>query len=228
MKCLFPNNHVVVVINDKNYLVDLGSPVSFSYAPEREIEVEGRRFSLMSPMAPKEMVDRLTGIDIQGLIGMDVMKGTNLTINREEGTVTFGIEKEDGAPYIKINSKGILGVPYVAAENVTVNGSETDAVILDTGAWMPYVHPEHLREEDNTGIKFHDENPQAGDIAGTLYNVTIGAEAEVGSVEIRLQAGEMPWIFAGNGFDAIINPMSFSDRYIAFDFEKDVMYFGDR
>ena len=92
MKLYIPNNHIVTEIDGKFYIVDTGSPISFSFTGDEFIRIEGDEFVFSDLVAcPKEMVDRLTGMDISGFIGMDIISNTSLSIDFEQERLEFKV-----------------------------------------------------------------------------------------------------------------------------------------
>ena len=90
MKLFMCNGHPVARLGGEYYIVDTGSPVSFHYADPQALEVAGQGYLLCaSPFCDKETADALTGIDVGGFIGMDILQKSGLTIDLENSELEF-------------------------------------------------------------------------------------------------------------------------------------------
>lgn len=90
MKLLMCNDHPVVRLGGEHYIVDTGSPVSFHYAGPQALEVAGRGYLLCArPFCDKETADALTGIDVGGFVGMDILQKSGLTVDLENSELEF-------------------------------------------------------------------------------------------------------------------------------------------
>ena len=85
------NNHYIINIEGNNYLLDTGSPVSFSLKQGlNSVVINQRRCSLPYNVMNLdiEATRELVGMDIDGFIGMDIIRQTSLTIYKD-GRIEF-------------------------------------------------------------------------------------------------------------------------------------------
>ena len=127
------NNHYVVFINGKKYLVDTGSPISFWINPDcREpLIIDNVKYSLHSKPNSYDVLEseRLIGTNIDGFIGLDMILKTSLTIYKN-GRLEFGVVEEDGTR-IGLNTNGFLSIKCNC-------GGVTGNYLIDTGAKFSY------------------------------------------------------------------------------------------
>lgn len=59
----------------QNFIIDTGAPFSFNYLGLRVLEIDGRRFKFNNAaVVRKTMLDEMTGSDIAGIIGLDILR----------------------------------------------------------------------------------------------------------------------------------------------------------
>ena len=138
------NGHFIATIGNKYFILDTGSPESVSFGSEREVEIEGKVFPLKNAFSSaKGEISALTGISVEGLIGMDALTALGgMEINKEEGYVEFGRIVSEGRDSFPLHP--ILG-GYLSLD-IAVNGMKI-CVLLDTGARIDYFDPSLLKGE---------------------------------------------------------------------------------
>lgn len=221
---LFPNGLVIAEISGGRYIIDTGSPVSFSFSGEDRITINEESFDLVPPFIPKEQADGLTGMDIEGFIGMDILSRTGLTLDRKNGWIVFDcIPPENGGSKIGISVTSMMCMKYIFTGQLGINGNNLNKVILDTGAGISYVAAQYLDEKDRTDEKYEDVNPEIGEIAGYYYSAELWIPENSDARTVKV--GEMPFAYTMIA-DAIISPFLFGSEYLAFDFGRGTLYLG--
>ena len=161
------NDHPVVDLSGERYIVDTGSPVSFHYAGTLALEIGVQGFLLGSRgICDKETADALTGTDIDGFIGMEILQQTGLTIDLEHGTLDFACMPDEDASsvYAELAIDLFEGV-YVVTNDLYL-GRRLHQVIVDTGARIPYITDCLAGKLEETGEPYEDDSPQFGPLYG--------------------------------------------------------------
>ena len=122
------NNHYVVNIDNRNYLIDTGSPFSFYIHTPHNVVIDGRVFPFTRsfPNQSIEPTIELVGLDIDGFIGMDIISKTSLTIYKN-GNILFGVDNINGTE-VPIYMSLLPVIEYSDFNN------QKGLVIIDTGA----------------------------------------------------------------------------------------------
>lgn len=174
------NGHFIVTVDDKNYILDTGSPVSYSFADRTSFVLFGDKHLTFLPFplkGVKEEIEELVEMPVSGIIGLSTMKELKrLEISKEDGYVKFGGDSVSDRYTYSIpieESNGVL------TTTIKVNGKDT-RVILDTGARIDYMDPSLL---DTTNPVSHerDYNPILGHFEVDGYKTTYG----IGDQEIE-------------------------------------------
>lgn len=174
------NGHFIVTVEDKNYILDTGSPVSYSFTEKTTFVPFGDKHLTFLPFplkGAKEEIEELVSIPVHGIIGLSTMKELKrMEISKEEGYVMFGgedISKEEGYSVPFEENNGVLTI------GIKVNGKDT-RVILDTGARIDYMDPS-LLDTSNAISHERDYNPILGHFEVDGYRTTYG----IGDQEIE-------------------------------------------
>lgn len=166
------NGHFIVTVDNKNFILDTGSPVSYSFTEKPTFVLFGDKHLTFLPFpikgAAKEIED-LVHMPIGGIIGLSTMKELKrMEISKEEGYVKFGGDSSaDDSSSIPI--KEYMGVLTIGLK---VNGKDT-RVILDTGARIDYMDPS-LLDTSNAISHERDYNPILGHFEVDGYKTTYG------------------------------------------------------
>ena len=160
------NNHYVVSIDGSLYFIDTGCPNSFS--TKGGIEIDGKHY-IASSLSNDQLAftRQLVGAKVDGLIGMDILSRTSLTIYKD-GRLEFG----------SINAEGrVIELAYprlwpLGIKCTLSNGKEAVAII-DTGAMIYYgKYPDCFKKENFVG-EFEDYNPVLGKMKSRFYSQTL-------------------------------------------------------
>ena len=174
------NGHFIVTVDNKNFILDTGSPVSYSFTDKPTFVLFGDKHLTFLPFpikgAAKE-IEELVNMPISGIIGLSTMKELKrMEISKEEGYVMFGgedISKEEGYSIPFEENNGVLTI------GIKVNGKDT-RVILDSGARIDYMDPS-LLDTSNAINHERDYNPILGHFEVDGYKTTYG----IGDQEIE-------------------------------------------
>ena len=138
------NGHFIVTVDDKNFILDTGSPVSYSFTEKPTFVLFGDKHLTFLPFPLKGVakeIEKLVNMPVDGIIGLSTMKELKrMEISKEKGYVKFGGEDASDSSSCSIpfeENKGVLTI------GLKVNGKDT-RVILDTGARIDYMDPSLL------------------------------------------------------------------------------------
>ncbi len=168
--------------HDGLWLLDTGSPVSFS--AREEIELAGRRFSLARDLMghSAENISQLVSFEVAGLLGNDVIGELDWRFDLPSEQVTVSTEPLPiEGPSIELSE--ILGVPVLPAEV----GGQARRVLLDTGAELSYFPPQFFDGLSANG-RFRDYNPVLGWFEVDLYSL----DARIGDIPFTLRCAPVP------------------------------------
>ncbi len=222
MKLFLQNKHPVVSFPEGDFLVDTGSPISFNYLDIPVIEIDGRKHPFSQIVAcPKETADALTGGDIAGLIGMDILKKTGLTIDYENKTLDFscGMDEIDPENAASLSFDFFMGA-YMVTSDVTA-GRRLKNAIIDTGAPVSYISARLTSLFEPTGESYEDFSPEYGVLRGEYRKGTLELNTDSGKRSRSVKLGVMPQLLDMFGvFDAILGISTLTDKRIVFDFNN--------
>ena len=226
MKLYLPNNHIVVNLNGDYYIVDTGSPISFNYRAQPEIEIYGYGFPFNSMIGcSKDIADSLTGMDICGFIGLDILRRMNLSISFTDGSIFFNLAFLDDphAKYTCIPFECFCNT-YIVTSSLFL-GSPLNNAIIDTGARISYLSSRILPLLNCTDEVYTDNSPEYGIIEGRCYCGDLKATVTNSRLDRRIKVGQLPQELEAFGlFDAIIGITDLTDGRIIFDFRKQIIY----
>jgi len=170
------NNHYIVHINNKKYLIDTGSNRSFPVGCyDRSVVIDGKEYPLQNtpPMNINKLVE-LVGCKVDGFIGTDIISRTSLTIYKN-GTLEFKNTEVGGRSY------NIISI-YPLLVRGSCNGYDGN-IIIDTGA--KYGYGQHKLFANNKPIEYiNDYNPGLGNLNSDLYrmDIKLGGDSYVSEI----------------------------------------------
>lgn len=152
------DGHVVVRSSIGNLILDTGSPVSFTAQPTGTFvdELEARIEGIIAPFRLEEL-SRLIGLQIDALIGMDILGGTVLGIDwRGQPGVTLAPGRDaNGYAGVVVPISEVFSVPTV---NFSFLDTDEDATaILDSGAAVSLAPRGWLQEQGEPTGTFRRE-----------------------------------------------------------------------
>lgn len=168
------NNHIIINISNKQFLLDTGSPTSFwTYEPINKIQINKKDYHLTPKPVSVNLreVEKLVGIKVDGFIGLDIIRDTSLTIYKN-GEIKFGVDSINGTS-TKLFSNGYLSIQV--GSNLIVG-----KMLLDTGAKYGY-GIKSLFYNQKSFARVNDYNPQLGNLESDIYhlNIVIGGANKV-------------------------------------------------
>ncbi|MCR5214743.1 MAG: hypothetical protein K6E10_10020 [Eubacterium sp.] len=223
MDSYFSNGHLVAGFSGKNYIVDTGCPLSFNYFNEKSLMLDnGREFDVNgSILCPKEVADDLSGMDISGFLGMDIIRKTGFTVDYNNKLFRFdaGSIDESDKNYLCLDFTLFLD-NYILLDDVNIGG-RIGKIIIDTGAPISYVSSGLLKLLEPLGERYHDYSPEYGELTGEYYMGILKIEREAGRIVNDIKTGQLPGILEKFGlFDAIVGIKDITDKSIVIDFDK--------
>ncbi len=161
------NNHYIINIEGKNYLLDTGSPVSFSLKPGlNSVVINQRRYPLGYNVMGLDIdaTRELVGMDVDGFIGMDIVRQTSLTIYKD-GRIEFSAIPEQGHRLNMLMSFGLIKIQATCNNLIA-------SYLVDTGARYAYgIQGLFLNKEPFDHIK--DYNPRLGHFESDIYHLSV-------------------------------------------------------
>ena len=142
----FAQGHPIITIDDKIYVVDTGSPASFSYTGT--IPLLGREYTVPYGEYILDDLNRVLGPRIDGLIGGEVLKRLGaVELDYSHNTITFHdmLPEVSGAAEIDVR----VFLNYLVF-NMKIEG-QMRRLFLDTGAPIPYLCDNILPKRDPDG-----------------------------------------------------------------------------
>ena len=177
-----PNDHIVVNIAEKHYLIDTGSPISFNYDGIKSLKAADKTLVFWhEPLCDKNELDALTGISISGIIGMDIIKQTGLAIDLENKLIDFSSSPDSFNidDYVRLSFSLFMG-QYIVTNDIFL-GSQLKNVIIDTGAYISYISAKLESLFEGTGEAYEDFSPEFGALKGEdmfgLFDAVLGVKA---------------------------------------------------
>ena len=168
------NNHYIIEIEGKKYLLDTGSPVSFGITEgNNQLIIDGNTYCLRNKPANLSVseTEALVGTSVDGFIGMDIVSQTGLTIYKN-GLVKFGVDEVKGGVEVPMTTKWPL---MVSIGCNLMNGK----LIIDTGAKYGY-GVDGLFHNQQAYAHVKDYNPSLGRLESDSYHlpITIGGKSK--------------------------------------------------
>ena len=179
------NNHYIIDIEGRNYLLDTGSPKSFTLKHDlTSVVIDGRRF----PLYPKPLglsvplTTSLVGMEVDGFIGMDIVRETSLTIYKD-GRIDFSVNNEEGTKLDLLKGTVFGGLRVKMSCNGVVN-----SYFIDTGA--RYGYGDKYIFDNNKTVKpcghVYDYNPRIGSFDSDIYRFKV----DFGPIQKEIELGD--------------------------------------
>ncbi|UJR24223.1 hypothetical protein I4U23_027190 [Adineta vaga] len=140
----FLDGHVIVQMNDLDYIVDTGSPVSFGRGTF--VVINGKRFSLNETAMggiTATSISALSGLKVDGLIGMDILMHFDILFNLNQ--ITFS---DTLLAYADTTIKLPIIDTVMSIPIITLNiGHKDRRIFFDSGAKLSYLSEDLLVSE---------------------------------------------------------------------------------
>ena len=173
------NNHYIVDIDGKKYLIDTGLGWSFwTYKPIDSVKIDGKSFHLMSKPYNLDLAktEKLVGLKVDGFIGLDIIRETSLTVYKNNILVFEAMAIEDG----KV-------IPLSFDDSISFKIKYDDNImrkfVIDTGAKFGYGLG-NLFAGKQPFAHVDDYNPILGDLDSDIYHLTINVAGENKMIDI--------------------------------------------
>ena len=177
------DGHVIIRMNTFDYIVDTGSP--FSFGRGSTIVIRGKTFTINISGAmglTAESISSLSGLQVDGLIGMDILMHFDIRLTRDQVTFSLtAIHHADAAIKIPI-VETILGVPVI---NLRIDHQDR-RMFFDTGAKVSYLS-EELLVGDSVG-QMEDFYVTIGTYTTNIYKIDVS----IGGTVETLTFGSLP------------------------------------
>lgn len=168
---------------DKRYLIDTGSPISMTVGNEPFL-LCGKSFE-SSKLNIIDAVQKLSGLDVDGLIGLDVLSKFNVLISYKDNVIRFSHEAfQISGQTLPMH---VLPLKTVIIFKADLNEQPVNC-ILDTGAPIDYVVTNKFVEGLESVGEAEDFYPGAGRFTTPLYEMRLG----VGEMNIPIKCGLLP------------------------------------
>lgn len=171
------NNHYIVNIDGKKFLIDTGSPFSFWVSsPIKEITIYEKKYPLQNRPTNLDINEtyNVIGTQVDGFIGMDIISKTSLTIYSGSLIEFCGVPDFIINGFIKENYK-YSEIPMTTRWPLMVQvGSNlmTGKFVIDTGAKYGY-GVSGLFNKQTAFDHVSDYNPSLGHLDSDIFNLEI-------------------------------------------------------
>ena len=183
---LFEKKHLFMTIDDKKWLIDTGSPVSFG--DEDSLSICDEIFKIKnthSTLNAKELTSHI-GLEITGLIGVDILNTFDILFSINKYEITFsknGIDLE--GDILPIDS-------FMCIPIIKVNILDTEySMFFDTGAQISYFQSPSLKDFPSHGT-IKDFYPSIGEFETETYLIDL----DIGSSKYKLICGSLPTLLS--------------------------------
>jgi hypothetical protein len=190
---LISKGHHLVKIEDKVFLIDTGSPISFAVDGSfKSIKINENDYEMNNNIVKVDgnALNEFIGVNIDGLIGVDIVsKIGGVFFDKQEKTISFTSGNDlRNSVRVPIKLFGAMGMYYIDFKFTA--GRNNIKALLDTGAYMSYIDPEIAIFGDPDGNAV-DYSPTFGGWIETTkvkQPVTIGSENQEISMAIMTRA----------------------------------------
>ncbi len=205
----YSNGHIVVTVEDEDWLVDTGSPMSFG---NQAINLDGRIRQLSTGMMgiDTRFLKEHTQLPLAGLLGTDILNDYDIVFDLPQSLVQ--ISQELAMPQGEASSIDlILGIPVLKAQINSANMS----CFFDTGTQVSYAPAGILKPADLIG-PFQDFYPTQGAFETKLH----WADLVLGTDSFKIRCGAVPDFLAAmmdiTGVEGIIGNEIMRDHRVGY------------
>jgi len=170
MKFEFIRNMIIVPINDRKYLIDTGCGLSFSLVGENiDVVINDTTYHLkphyVAGKTNEALAHLMPGQKIDGIIGLDIMSQTNLSIDYLNQDIYFDLVKPSyDIERFTIPFEINMGHIYI---DLKLKAGRMQA-ILDSGAEIGFVKSKYINLEKPID-EYDDYSPELGQMRGKIY-----------------------------------------------------------
>ncbi|CAF2101754.1 unnamed protein product [Rotaria magnacalcarata] len=171
------DGHIVVHINNFEYIVDTGSTVSFGRATT--IFINGQSFPIRDGGLhglTADSISRISRLQVDGLIGMNILANFDIKFTRNQITFSnsplFPTGKAITVPIVD----AVLGIPII----ILSIAHKDRRIFFDTGAKLSYLSDDLL--VGNSIGEVDDFHPSIGDFKTKVYKIDVTINGKVESL----------------------------------------------
>ena len=202
----FKHGHLFLKLNDKQWLVDTGSPLSFGCVPE--LVIAGEEFSIADSCMgmSAEQLSGFVETECAGLLGTDVLNRFNWLFDplNNQAIASDGALDLDG---VEIPVSSVMGIPVVEV----IMGDHPHTMFFDTGAQLSYLMRDELEPYPAVGT-FTDFYPGIGEFQTDVHNIELSLQGE----HFSLRFGQLPELLSATlglaGASGIVGNQVLLDR----------------
>ncbi len=183
---LFESNHLFVILDNKKWLIDTGSPVSFGEPDSLTINDNSFDLSDTYGNLDTDALSEHIGIEVLGLIGVDILNHFDILLDLPSGVMSVSKEELPMEGTI-VPLEQFMGIPIIEA----VIDGRTQKMFFDTGAQISYWQDEALNSFPSLG-KVTDFYPGFGEFETETYQL----ELSIGTESNKLICGSLPGLLS--------------------------------
>lgn len=174
------NNHYVVEINAKKYLIDTGSPASFGLnKPIKDLIIDGYAYPLKSESLDEKEIANFIGVNVDGFIGLDIICKTSLTIYKN-GYLDFKVHDVNGSKIqldrMKFYVNKVLAID-VKCEDVP------GKFVIDIGAKYAY-GTKAIFDNKKAFDHVYDYNPTLKRLDSDIFHLDIEIDGKKKAIDV--------------------------------------------
>lgn len=174
--------HIILLDDEMRYVIDTGSPVSFS--DTQTITIGGKTIEVVQNYlgyTPASLSNNI-GTQVNGLIGVDILNDYDMLIDPKNNKIliTDNTLRIDGEA---IGCEYLMGIPIISA---TIYNN-TYKLIFDTGAKISYLNRELITDMQVLG-EVEDFYPGYGSFVTETYLAPLA----IGTQNVDLVVGVLP------------------------------------
>lgn len=143
------NDHLILMTNGQNILIDTGSPLSFH--PSGSLVLRDNKLSVPTsiPSVSTQYISENVGCKIHGLLGMDIINRMPVLFSLKNG---FMLLDDDAGYFNRFKMYPISPLAGgLVAITIMVNGRKAN-MIIDSGAPISYIHRSFVSGLESVGI----------------------------------------------------------------------------
>ncbi len=187
MKTEFPlrseKGLLFAIIDGKRALLDTGAPTTFGHSDD--LEICGNNHPVHDNYIGRTAYEltRTVGIEIDFLLGTDILSAYFVTLDLESSTITFDTEHLIDTAGEVISTRDVAGIPIIELEVEGVVRS----LFFDTGATLSYIDRSITSRHQSCG-EVEDFYPELGYFKTLTYSLPY----QFGRHEIDERFGNLP------------------------------------
>ncbi|CAF1273431.1 unnamed protein product [Adineta ricciae] len=164
----FLEGHIIAKINEFKYIIDTGSPMSFGCGTT--ITIDQKQFPISRTGMGGitiEVLSSLSGLEFDGLIGMDILKNFDIRFTQNEITFSDRLTSRTNSAIKLPIIDAAMDIPII---NLNI-GQKDRRIVFDTGAKLSYLSDELLT---GTSVgEAEDFYPSIGRYKTKVYEVDV-------------------------------------------------------